>query len=71
MKKLCYVCSKRAPSVDFGGVFCSRKCAAEYGVGVALNSHENDVNWCDQHGWFVGYLTYDGCPECLNTPSAS
>jgi hypothetical protein len=69
LAKRCYQCQQRKPSAKLADIFCSQKCAAEYGVQVALNSHENDINWCDLHGWFVGYLTYDGCPKCKLEPT--
>lgn len=75
-KKTCYVCKVGRPVamssmyVHAAGfpVFCSRRCAAEYGLLRAGIGGPGDLHWCDDHGWFVGceagYEATAGCPVC-------
>jgi hypothetical protein len=45
--------------------FCSRKCAAEYGLLIAGGGGDDGLNWCETHGWFTNaFILDDGCPVC-------
>lgn len=71
-KKMCFVCGKRPPKklksiyahAIPDAVFCSKRCAAEYGLLKAGDTDNcTDINWCKNCGWFEGWLLYEGCPE--------
>ena len=75
MRKRCFVCEKRPPrlletrigythAVDVP-VFCSVRCAADWGLLRAGIEGEGDIHWCESHGWYTGETAYDGCPECV------
>lgn len=74
MKKRCYVCGNRRPRtlktrIGYANaarrpIFCSVRCAADWGLLMAETAGEDDIQWCPKHGWYTGEMTYDGCPEC-------
>jgi len=69
MRRTCYVCGKRPPKrlesiykyATPESTFCSRKCAAEYGLLVAGGETEDSINWCPVHGWWNGN---EPCVKC-------
>ena len=74
-KKLCRVCAAK-PAKALTSIykcaiaepaFCSRRCAAEYGLRVAGGEGDDGLNWCDQHGWYENArILNGGCPDCPN-----
>jgi hypothetical protein len=75
-RKLCAVCESR-PARKLASrythaiqqsAFCSRRCAAEYGLLAAGAEGDDGLNWCELHGWFTNARLMDGgCPECRPT----
>lgn len=69
MRRTCYVCGKRPPKrlksiykyATQESTFCSRKCAAEFGLLIAASQCENGINWCRIHGWWDGN---EPCAKC-------
>ena len=79
-RRLCAVCeSKPAKKLDsryahaiHAPAFCSRRCAAEYGLLAAGSEGDEGLNWCEQHGWFANSsLMNDGCPNCPSPEEVS
>ena len=76
LRRMCYVCQSRPakllkPKTPYAHAyaepgFCSVRCAADYGLLMAGTQQPSDLNWCDTHGWYTGWDTYEGCPDCEN-----
>jgi hypothetical protein len=74
LRRMCYVCQSRPakllkPKKPYTHAyaepgFCSVRCAADYGLLLAGAPIPSDLNWCDTHGWYNGWDTYEGCPNC-------
>jgi len=74
-KKLCFVCGKKKTRrlltrigyrhATYEPIFCSYRCAADFGLLTAAVSTDSDIHWCPFHGWYQGEATYDGCPHCV------
>jgi hypothetical protein len=72
-RRLCAVCeskparklASRYKNAIQEPAFCSRRCAAEYGLLSAGTSGDDGLNWCPQHGWFTNSsLMEERCPDC-------
>lgn len=77
MRRMCYVCGARparrlGSKIGYRNVtasdsfFCSRRCAADYGLLMAETSAEDQLYWCRTHGWH-GSAWEGECPECPPT----
>jgi hypothetical protein len=75
LRKICAVCKKSAAKkidskigylrVDATkAFFCSRRCAADYGLLMANDAGEDALHWCPKHGWFSGASYDNECFEC-------
>jgi hypothetical protein len=73
-RRMCYVCEckpARELATKIGythaakdPTFCSVRCAADFGLLIAGTGAEDDLQWCDTHGWIRGWAAYEGCPDC-------
>ena len=71
-RRLCYVCeTKPARTIEScykhaikEPAFCSIRCAAQFGLLIAGCGGEDDLHWCDEHGWYRGWSACEGCPTC-------
>lgn len=80
MRKTCYVC-KTKPARKFydhrlykyaarGAVFCSKRCAAEYGFLKVGPVAESTPVWCKKHGWEDVVEGEAECGYCDETENA-
>ena len=72
-KKRCPVCKtghcktikSRYSYADSVPVFCSLRCAAEWGLLSAGAGGECAMQWCSKHGWQRGEnFDFTGCDDC-------
>jgi hypothetical protein len=79
-RRLCPVCeskpAKKLESFYTNAIkepaFCSRRCAAEYGLLCAGSEGDDGLNWCLHHGWYANSNEmHGGCPDCPSVEEVS
>lgn len=63
--KLCYGCEEK-PVREPYQIFCSQRCAADFGISCALGDTEVGVAWCTWHGWWPPSSENYSCSKCDN-----